>query len=77
MIILNTGHPTVHDIELTNLTSGTIVSPPTVTVRNDDTPYSWRIIGERDSHIVLDIKEYNTGVEVRRVICNEKYRKSN
>lgn len=60
-------HPTVHDIELTNLTSGTIESLPTVTVRNDDTPYSWRIIGERDTHIILDIKEYNTGVEVRRV----------
>lgn len=66
--ILITNPFAVHDIELTDLTNGTIESPPTLTVRNDDSPYSWRIIAERKSHIVLDFQEYSTGVEVTIII---------
>ncbi|XP_030375580.1 cubilin homolog [Scaptodrosophila lebanonensis] len=51
----------VYDNELTE-SNGTIEGPPTVAVNNDDQPYSWRIYMERGKRIVLNIKEYNTGL---------------
>ncbi|KAL7734838.1 hypothetical protein ACLKA6_011119 [Drosophila palustris] len=54
----------VHDVELTNSTNGTIESPPTLTVRGDDQPYSWRILTSSGSVIVLDFKEYIAGLQL-------------
>ncbi|XP_034481448.1 cubilin homolog [Drosophila innubila] len=54
----------VHDVELINRTSGTIESPPTLTVRGDEQPYSWRIYPPSDSVVVLDFKEYLSGLQL-------------
>ncbi|KAH8405045.1 hypothetical protein KR222_005560 [Zaprionus bogoriensis] len=54
----------VHDIELTGLTNGTIESPPTLAVQGDDRAYTWRIFTKREWRVVLDFKEYSTGLSV-------------
>ncbi|KAH8261248.1 hypothetical protein KR044_005812, partial [Drosophila immigrans] len=50
--------------EFANITSGKIESPPTLAVRGDEQPFSWRIFAERDSVIVIDFKEYNSGLQL-------------
>ncbi|XP_034105808.1 LOW QUALITY PROTEIN: cubilin homolog [Drosophila albomicans] len=53
-----------HVNEFSNITSGKIESPPTLAVRGDEQPYIWRIFAELDSIIVIDFKEYNTGLQL-------------
>ncbi|KAH8379700.1 hypothetical protein KR009_006651 [Drosophila setifemur] len=52
----------VHDIEVTNGTNGTIESPPQLFVRGEDQPFSWRIFVGRESVVVLEFKEYISGL---------------
>ncbi|XP_032591059.1 cubilin homolog isoform X2 [Drosophila grimshawi] len=54
----------VHDQELTEGTDGIIESPPTLAVRGDDQPYSWRIFMERTRVLTLDFKYYSTGLQL-------------
>lgn len=54
----------MHDNELTEGTNGTIESPSKLAIQSDDQPYTWRIFTERERVVILNFREYNTGLLV-------------
>jgi len=62
--VLRTYLSSVHNIEVTTSTNGTIEPPPPIFVNGEDQPFTWRIFTDREKVVVLQFEEYISGLLV-------------